>query len=92
MLSIPFGIGFGTTLPVGSGGSAGLTPYVIPQFVHVRASFDDFDETDSDTQFGLTGGATLNAGALIIGGSVSKIFEDESDSVILVFLGAAWPW
>ena len=87
-LSIPFGFGVGTTIPLGEGENTGLTPYAVPQFIYARASF--LDESDSDTYFGLQAGATVNFDRFLLGGFVSKIFEEGTDAVFGIQGGLAW--
>ncbi len=91
LLSIPFGVGVGATLPLGRSGAAGLTPFIVPTFFHVRLSIDDLDGTESDTFFGINAGMTLNADAFVVGGAVSKLFEEGDKAVFSIFVGAAWP-
>jgi hypothetical protein len=79
-LTLPVGIGIGTTMPLGQGGNT-LTPHVTPQFIWASTRFEELDETESDTYFGFTGGATAGIGQVLVGASVGKVFEDGSDIV-----------
>ena len=89
--TIPFGVGVGTTIKLGREGAAGLTPFVVPQFLYVRASLDDVEDSEeSDVFIGLGAGATLHVGAFMVGGGVSKIFEEDVDAVFSVVVGVAW--
>ena len=85
--SIPFGVGLGKTMRLEGGGSA-LTPYVIPQFLHVKVSVDDFSE--SDWFFGLSAGATFSFTNFFVGGFMSKIFEEGVDAIFGAQIGLAW--
>jgi hypothetical protein len=87
-LSVPVGLGLGTTLPLGEGATT-LTPYAIPQFIFSRstAKVDGESESESDTYFGLSAGATLGFGSVFVGGGVAKLFEDESKAVFQVGVG-----
>ena len=90
-LSIPFGVGIGTTVPLGTGGEAALTPFAVPQFVYARAWLDDIDDSDdSDVFVGLGAGATVSIGSFLFGGQVIKIFEEDEDAVFSLHAGVAW--
>jgi len=89
-LTIPFGVAVGRTLDITWDGSAGITPFAMPQFLWTRHSRDDIDVTSTETVFALTGGLALNIGVLVIGGRASKIFEEGNDPVFSAFVGAAW--
>lgn len=89
-LTVPFGVGVGSTIPLGRGGS-GLTPFAIPHFLYLRESIDDAEEDpESDVFVALEAGLTLNLKAFRITGGVSKIFEEELDPVYSVTVGAVW--
>lgn len=89
--SIPFGVGFGSTFALGPDGGAGLTPFAVPQFLYLRSSLDDVEDSAvSDVYVALLAGATLNVGAFTLTGSVSKIFEEGEDAVFGLRVGAAW--
>lgn len=89
-LTVPFGVGVGSTIPLGRGGS-GLTPFAVPQFLYVRESLDDSEEDpESEVFVALEAGLTLNLKAFRITGGVSKIFEEDLDPVFSVTLGAVW--
>lgn len=87
LLSIPVGFGVGTTLPLGEGGASTLTPYVTPEFIWSRLSVDGVDETESDTYFAVTAGATLGFGQFLIGANVGKVFEEDTDAIFGVQAG-----
>lgn len=89
--TIPFGIGVGATVPLGRRGRSGLTPFAIPQFLYIRDSIDDVDDSAaSDVFVALQAGLTLHVGAFRITGGVSKIFEEDRDAVFALGVGAAW--
>jgi hypothetical protein len=89
--SVPFGIGVGTSLALGRSGDAELTPYAIPQFIYVRESLDDVDDSaESDVFVGLVAGLTLSVDAFVVSGAVSKIFEEDVDAMFSVGVGVAW--
>ena len=88
VLSVPLGVGLGTTVPLGENGSAGLTPYAMPQFLWERATF--MDESDSETYFGVVAGANVNFDRLLIGAFVTKIFEEGADAVFGIQGGLTW--
>lgn len=72
--SVPVGLGFGTSLPVGV--TSSLQPFVVPQVVFSRISADNVD-TDWESNFGIRGGANLTFGQFFIGGEINKLFVDE---------------
>jgi hypothetical protein len=87
-LSVPLGLGFGTVLPLGDG-MATVTPYVVPQWVFSRTTLKvaGSSESETDDYFGLMGGATLGFGKLLVGGSVSRVFETDAKTVFGVRAG-----
>lgn len=89
--TIPFGIAVGGTIPLGPEASASLTPFAAPQFLYVRTSVDDVeDSAASDVYVALQAGLSLGVGAFRLSGAVSKIFEEDMDAVFSVTVGAAW--
>jgi hypothetical protein len=68
---VPIGLGFGATLPVG-GPDMTLTPYVIPALVWTRADLGAGLD-DSETNFGVRGGADLNFDRFFLGGTVEWV-------------------
>lgn len=78
-LQVPVGVGIGTTIAVSP--SAQLTPYVVPQLVMSRSSFDSA-EIDSDTSWdaGLRAGAVVGFGMFYVGGELERIFVDGADT------------
>lgn len=88
--SIPVGLGLGTSIPVSTGNTS-IMPYVVPQVVFTRISADEGlglgDESESETNFGVRGGALLGLGTLYLGGEVSHLFEDDSDPVFSIRAG-----
>lgn len=88
--NIPIGLGFGTTLGSTLGG-ASISPYVIPQLVISRFEADDIGGVDgaseSDTNFGVRGGALLGFGQVYVGGEVNFLAGDNSDAVFGIRAG-----
>jgi hypothetical protein len=78
IISIPVGIGFGTT--VGIGETLTLSPWVIPQFRFTLAT----DDIDASTDWLLSGGVLLGGflGPLYAGATVNHIFVEGTDSVL----------
>jgi hypothetical protein len=74
-ISIPLGVGFGTTFGTGEGFA--ISPFVIPQFRFVRVSLDDVTATDSN--FGLGFGALLRFGGVYAGVTLGRQFIDGAD-------------
>jgi hypothetical protein len=68
---VPIGVGFGATLPVG-GPDMTLTPYVIPALVWMRSSAGA-NTSESNTELGVRGGATLNFDRFYLGGTVEWV-------------------
>jgi hypothetical protein len=68
--TVPIGLGLGATLPMG-GPDMTLTPYVIPALVWQRFELGVLDE--SETNFGVRGGADLNFDRFFLGGTVEWI-------------------
>ncbi|MFL5540726.1 MAG: hypothetical protein ACJ8J0_17170 [Longimicrobiaceae bacterium] len=82
---IPIGLGFGASVPVGSPDMT-LTPYVIPALYWQR--FDagaGLDDTETD--FGIRGGADLNFDRFFLGGMVEWVNQTGSDAVFGVRAG-----
>jgi hypothetical protein len=70
-LTIPVGVGFGTTLALGEAGLS-LSPYVVPQ-ARIRTGSD----IDTDVSFLLSGGALVNiTPSIYAGGTVNRVFID----------------
>ncbi|HVG43121.1 MAG TPA: hypothetical protein VM890_00270 [Longimicrobium sp.] len=68
---VPIGLGFGASLPVG-GPDMTLTPYVIPALVWTRADIGGGID-DSETNFGIRGGADLSFDRFYLGGTVEWV-------------------
>jgi len=68
---VPIGLGFGASLPVG-GPDMTLTPYVIPALVWSRFDLGGGLD-DSETNFGVRGGADLNFDRFYLGGTVEWV-------------------
>jgi hypothetical protein len=78
---IPLGFGVGAGLPVGTGAS--LLPYVIPQLVFSRYSFDGgvADGSTTETDFALRAGALIGFGMFYFGGEVGQVFGTGRDAL-----------
>lgn len=87
--AIPVGFGVGTNLGAGTGLT--VSPYIIPQVIFSQFNVDeDFEallEDQSDTNFGLEGGALLGFGTFWLGGTVDYVFEEDSDPVFTIRAG-----
>jgi hypothetical protein len=82
---VPIGLGFGATLPVG-GPDMTLTPYVIPALVWERIDAGA-GLTDTETAFGIRGGADLNFDRFFLGGLVEWVDATGNDPVFGVRAG-----
>lgn len=82
--TVPVGLGFGTSLPLGA--TTQLQPYVIPQIVFGKLDVDGLDN-DWENEFGLRAGANVTFGMFFVGGEVRKIFEEGNDAVFGVKAG-----
>lgn len=76
-LNVPIGLGLGTTIATSPAGPT-ISPYVIPQLVYSRFELDDVSE--SETNFGVRGGALLTFGMFFVGGELNFLAADESDT------------
>jgi hypothetical protein len=72
--TVPLGVGFGLTLPMGADPRSQIMPYVVPAAVidHIGGDLG----SDTRTNFGLRGGALVTFGSFYVGGEVSKVFGD----------------
>ncbi len=82
--SIPVGLGIGATYATSPSGPT-VSPYVIPQAVFLRLNSDAGDE--SDTQFGLRGGALVTFGMFFLGGEANYLGGDNSDTTLGIRAG-----
>jgi hypothetical protein len=82
---VPIGLGFGASLPV-SGPDMTLTPYVIPALVWSRISAGA-STSDTQTEFGIRGGADLNFDRFFLGGQVEWVNGTGNDAVFGVRAG-----
>jgi hypothetical protein len=89
-LTVPFGVGIGGTLALTPRGNAGLTPFVVPQFLYVRQTVDGVRAAASEVFVGVTAGVTLHVNAFFLTGELGRIFEEGRDPVFSVGVGAAW--
>jgi hypothetical protein len=83
-LRVPVGLGLGATVATSPSGPT-ISPYVIPQIVFTRVSLDDLDE--SETEFGLRGGALLTFGQFFVGGELNYLAADDSDTTFGIRAG-----
>lgn len=72
-LRVPVGLGLGGTFTTSPAGPT-LSPYVIPQVVFTRISIADAEE--SETEFGVRGGALLTFGMFYVGAEANYIGGD----------------
>ena len=75
-LTVPVGVGIGTSIGVAPG--MAVMPYVLPQFVLTRASVKNV-EVASDTNFGIEVGAVTRVGPIFAGVGANRAFVDGSD-------------
>lgn len=75
ILIAPLGFAIGASIPIADN-TAILTPYVNPQFFWSRASIDGESETDTD--FGFTAGASVRVSNLLFGPRISKIADGKA--------------
>lgn len=72
-LRVPVGLGLGATIATSPSGPT-ISPYVIPQLVFTRLSADGDDE--SETEFGVRGGALVTFGMFFVGGELNFVGGD----------------
>ena len=86
--NIPLGVGFGATLATSPAGPT-ISPYVIPQLVYTRFELDDElgGASESETNFGLRGGALLTFGMFFVGGELNFLAADDSDTTFGIRAG-----
>jgi hypothetical protein len=82
-MEIPIGLGIGANL--GTPGGPAIMPYVRPELVIFRLSGGGTSETE--TEFGITGGAMVGLGMFMIGGEVRHIFITDRDPVFGIRVG-----
>ena len=81
-INIPVGLGLGGTFATSPAGPT-ISPYVIPQVVFSRFNADGDlgeDAEDSDTNFGVRGGAVVTFGMFYVGGEVNFLAVENSDA------------
>jgi hypothetical protein len=89
-LSFPLGLGVGVEL--GNGGSATLIPSASAGLFYHRLrlsisdGFDRFTETDTETDFFFSGGATLVLSQFFVRASVLATTVDDSDAVFQILV------
>ncbi len=89
LIQVPIGLGLGATLPLGDQ-SLTLTPFVIPAVVITRFSIDDpilGEGSETETDFGIRGGADVNFDRFFLGGTVEWIDNPGADPVFGVRAG-----
>lgn len=88
LMNIPVGLGFGATLATSPSGPT-ISPYVIPQVVFSRFELDDDigGGSDSETNFGLRGGALVTFGMFFVGGEANFLAGDNSDTTLGIRAG-----
>lgn len=88
LLTIPVGLGIGTTLPVGS--TADVALYAQPAYYYMKPELEiggqEFD-ADSQNEFGAEAGARLGFGRFLVGGSVEFTTVEDSDAVFSLTAG-----
>lgn len=83
-MEIPIGLGIGADLNYGTGPS--IAAYVQPQLVILRTSGTGLATTSSNN-FGLTAGAMLGFGQVMVGGEIRQIFITDGDPVFGIRVG-----
>ncbi|HEU5208248.1 MAG TPA: hypothetical protein VFU06_02450 [Longimicrobiales bacterium] len=87
LLTIPVGIGIGTTLAVGP--TADVALFAQPAYYYMKADVEmlgaEFDE--STNEFGAEAGARLGFGRFLVGGSVEFTTVEDSDAVFSLTAG-----
>lgn len=85
---IPVGVGLGVSVPLGSPGMT-LTPYAIPAayIFHISGDVAGIDVSDTETEFGIRGGADLNVDRFYFGGTVEWVNLPGQDAVFGVRAG-----
>ncbi|MGH7129515.1 MAG: hypothetical protein ACREIV_13175 [Planctomycetaceae bacterium] len=85
--TFPVGIGIGKSFSAGE--SLSITPYVMPQYLHMRstAEFGGVSATVSENEFGGLLGLQLGTDRIYGGGGLSMTTIDESEPVYFVGLG-----
>lgn len=85
--TFPVGIGIGKSFSAGE--SLSITPYAMPQYLHMRATaeFGGVSATESANEFGGTLGLQLGTDRIYGGGGLSMTTIDESEPVYFVGLG-----
>ncbi|MGH7482967.1 MAG: hypothetical protein ACRELV_12500 [Longimicrobiales bacterium] len=87
--TIPVGIGFGKSFAASE--SLDVTPYAVPQFMHMRPSVTGVEDLDSVNEFAGTLGLQLGMNRIYGGGGVSMTTIEESEPVYFVRLGFILP-
>lgn len=89
-LSIPLGVGIGTTLPLDESGATTLSPYVTPGLVWSRITIDGLDGSESSTNAALNAGATVGFDRFLAGAFLGKTFQEGSEAIFGIRVGYAF--
>jgi hypothetical protein len=88
VLSVPVGVGFGTTMALGETGFS-LSPYVIPQVRFMAGG--NLDDVDTTARFLLSGGALVNlTPSIYAGATVNRLFVEGIDSEFGLKIGVVF--
>jgi hypothetical protein len=87
-LTMPVGMGFGTTIPI-LPGAVDVMPFMAPQFVMTRVSVDDVSMTDHN--FGIGFGALARVSNLYAGVTAGKEFVEAADIDVAFRAGVTIP-
>lgn len=86
-MQIPIGLGIGADLGLGVGPA--VSAYAIPALVISRLDVPDGNAIDdqTETDFGIRGGANVSFGIVTVGGEVQHLFVDNADPVFGIRFG-----
>lgn len=85
-VTVPVGVGLGKTFR--AGGSLNVTPFAVPQFVHMRFSVGSEDaETATANEFAGLAGLRVGVERFYVSGDVSHMFVEGAESVFSVGAG-----
>ncbi|HYJ78742.1 MAG TPA: hypothetical protein VEW03_03995 [Longimicrobiaceae bacterium] len=87
--AIPVGIGFGADVPMSR--TVSLNPYLVPAVIFSRFDPDDGlfpgADSESETDFGVSGGVVVSFRTFFFGGTVQHVFDGDSDPTFGVRAG-----